>query len=1350
MATTDSIPPEHDLKGQRRRPFSTWVKKLTNFKSSDGERQKRQKKRSHKKNNPYPESGQVGNGVTNGTSACTFTTSQTGTTSTSVNQSARTSREDQAPPTIGGRSLAGTVLTDHEASHSLMAPSHRASSVAGTSRTVGCGVESRRGEDSTFSSPAPSVRSLTTTLTTIQSMAPNAGQAHHHAAHNQGNTQSIQFSQPFPSTGAPASAIPAHLAPSGNPTTYTSATANNLLTDNASILTLASSSKRRRRRSLDTDASVRALAPSSLWGGSRESLPLSVLSANIDPMGMPPTPERTSIYSATGVGPAISGDRNSYYAKQGDAASVRSGLLGHGRAESSSSHSGARQAPVAPQLQGVPPSSSRRGPSSPIQDNPEGFKMAISWKSFDFFDVAQITIADDEARQLFEGNEISSVCAGSDSLFLGSFDGYVSIINKSWKIVKRFQAYEAGSITHMRQVEGTSLLLTVAEDMSSEPVLKVWALDKLVKKTNTPTCLSTVMINNNRRQFPISAFAATEDLTQIAVGFTNGAVTVIRGELVHDLGTKQRIVFESEEPVTGVELAWDATQKLTTLFVSTTSRIIKLGLSKKGHGLPPKTVEDAGCAVGCMTRDQNTDGVIIARDDAIYTYTQDGRGPPKAYESPKSKIDVYHEYVALACPPASSTAKDSEAMRRRFGSTTTNSLFNASSFVLLDMDLRVIGHTETLMSPVGHFIDIWDDFYTILQDGKIYRYHEKSLQQRLEMLYQRNMFPLAIELAQKSGMDNEQQSLIYRRFGDHLYQKADYDGAMVQYIRAIDSTEPSQVIRKYLDTQRIHNLIQYLEQLHESRKATADHTTLLLNCYAKLKDINKLENFIKSPGDLKFDLDTAIAMCRQGGYYEQAAYLAKKHGETDLVVDILIEDSKNYAEALDYIWRQDPGIYARVLIENCPQDATKLFVDYYTGNYRPRRTVTVQNEIDTPASGGFAAGAASAVQNLSNLLPLPYMNTSSVASPGTVGNTRAVVSDGTIIIDSDDIPAPKYTPPPPRTAFSSFIDHADEFIIFLEACLEEKDLKSSDRTDLYTTLFEMYLYKAGEKKGQDHKEEWEAKAKKLIEGEHVPMESSNVLLLSHLADFHDGTVLVKEQAKLLFDIFRSYTSAKDTRGAMKALRKYGPEEPQLYPAALAYLTSDPKVLEEAGPDELANILNKIDKDGLMAPLQVIQTLVGQSSGGGVATMGMIKPYLHETITRERKEIASNRNRINTLRGDTEKRREELADLGSKPAVFQATWCSDCSQRLDLPAVHFLCKHSFHQRCVRNSGNDGDAECPKCASENDMIRKMREGQRERAGKHELFKGDLENSDDRFSTLAEWFSRGVMDGQSAEQI
>lgn len=112
-------------------------------------------------------------------------------------------------------------------------------------------------------------------------------------------------------------------------------------------------------------------------------------------------------------------------------------------------------------------------------------------------------------------------------------------------------------------------------------------------------------------------------------------------------------------------------------------------------------------------------------------------------------------------------------------------------------------------------------------------------------------------------------------------------------------------IVQFLDTQRIHNLIEYLEELHDHEKATADHTTLLLNCYAKLKDTSKLDSFIKAPGELKFDLETAIAMCRQGGYFEQAAYLATKHGENDMVVDILIEDSQKYAEALEFISRLD-------------------------------------------------------------------------------------------------------------------------------------------------------------------------------------------------------------------------------------------------------------------------------------------------------------------------------------------------------------------------------------------------------------------------------------------------------------
>lgn len=970
------------------------------------------------------------------------------------------------------------------------------------------------------------------------------------------------------------------------------------------------------------------------------------------------------------------------------------------------------------------------------------------WKAFDFFEVTQVKLGDDETRSFFENNKISSVCSGSDSLFL-SLDGYVRIIGPSWKVVRGFQAYETGIITHMRQVEGTSLLVTISEDLGNEPVLKVWALDKPVKKTGLPTCLST--LNIHQKNFPISAFTATDDLSQLAIGFANGAVSVIRGDLIHDRGAKQRVVYESDEPITGMEFIGDS--KLTTLFVATTARLLKLVVSGKGQGQTPKTVEDAGCAVGCMTVNKRSGNIIVARDDAVRYYNQDGMVGYFANDSNTTLASTHQDYVALVSPPSSFQDEDSDNLRRRLGGPTSESLFNVSTFTMIDPELHIIAHNESLISKIQAIFQVWGDLFILSQDGKINRYHEKPLQQRLGLLYQRNLFVLAIKMAQNSGMDAEQQNVMFRKYGDHLYQRGDYDGAMSQYIKAIDNTEPSQVIRKFLDTQRIHNLIEYLEELHEHHKATADHTTLLLNCYAKLKDVEKLEKFIKSEDDLKFDLETAITMCRQGGYYEQAAYLATKHGESDLVIDILIEDSKNYKDALDFIWHLDveaayPALmkYARVLLEHCSEETTHMFIDYFTGKYRPRlHVVPAEQDQSAAASGALGGLAAGAVQNLTSLLPLPYMNTSAIASPPTQGNVPGSINDAQAVLDVDALAeASKYTPPAPRTAFSSFIDHPDEFIIFLEACLKEESFKDSDKSDLYTTLFEMYLRKASEKKGEQ-REEWELKAKQLISGRDLPIENSNVLLLSHLSDFGDGTRLVKEQSGLLFDIFRSYTSAKDTRGAIKALRKYGPKEPQLYPAALAYLTSDSKILDDAGADELAKVLRRIDQDGLMAPLQVMQTL----GANAVTTMGMIKPYLEETISRERKQMALNRQQITSFRRETDQNRAELAELGSKPAVFQAQRCRGCGGAVELPAVHFLCKHSFHQRCLKHTPDGQEPECPVCAPTNMAVKAMKRRQEESAERHDLFKVALAKGkgDERFKTVAEWFGHGIMNGGGA---
>jgi len=288
----------------------------------------------------------------------------------------------------------------------------------------------------------------------------------------------------------------------------------------------------------------------------------------------------------------------------------------------------------------------------------------------------------------------------------------------------------------------------------------------------------------------ISAFTALSDLSQVAVGFANGSVTIIRGDLIHDRGARQRIVFESEEPITGL-----ATQDglTTALYISTTNRILTLIISGRGQGQPARVLEDTGCGLGCMTMDKDSSDILIAREDAVYTYGSRGRGPSYAFESPKNSINIFKDYIALVCPPrAGSTKPDSLNMSM----SQTDELFNTTTFTLLDTDLKFISHSESLSSSVKYIFTEWGSLFLLTTDGKIYRYREKSLQQKLEILYQRNLYILAINLAQKTDVDSMQQNAIYRKYGDFLYQKGDYDTAMQQYLRAIDNTEPSQVIRK--------------------------------------------------------------------------------------------------------------------------------------------------------------------------------------------------------------------------------------------------------------------------------------------------------------------------------------------------------------------------------------------------------------------------------------------------------------------------------------------------------------------------------------------------------------------------
>ena len=197
--------------------------------------------------------------------------------------------------------------------------------------------------------------------------------------------------------------------------------------------------------------------------------------------------------------------------------------------------------------------------------------------------------------------------------------------------------------------------------------------------------------------------------------------------------------------------------------------------------------------------------------------------------------------------------------------------------------------------------------------------------------------------------------------------------------------------------------------------------------------------------------------------------------------------------------------YARVLLTHCPNETTELFKVYYTGQYRPRTAVEPPPEPQ--------AQAHSTVQSLANFLPLRYV------TGGAGTQVRAPATETAPAEDerTENLP-PQYEVPKPRTAFSAFVDHPQHFINFLETLVQQPELKQEAKVDLFTTLFEMYLDAAKSTKDAVQKQEWEGKAKQLIEGKDVS--SSKILWFSL-------TNILRSQSLLrMYFFFQTYQTSE--------------------------------------------------------------------------------------------------------------------------------------------------------------------------------------------------------------------------------
>ncbi|KAJ3178282.1 Vacuolar protein sorting-associated protein 11 [Irineochytrium annulatum] len=1026
---------------------------------------------------------------------------------------------------------------------------------------------------------------------------------------------------------------------------------------------------------------------------------------------------------------------------------------------------------------------------------------AAPWRQFTFFDKEPVVDADDNAKPpaWLQNMDITASTGGRGSLFFGDSKGNVLLINHRLSTVFTFAAHP-GPVTHMKMMKHRNILLTIGEDELGIPVVKVWNLDKMDKAAQAPVLSRSSKIQHNNKVFPVTALAVLENMSQVAVGLENGVVLLIRGDISRDRFTKTKVVHESSELVTGLGFYEDS--KSTILYVVTLAKVLLCNTSSKEV---TTTLEEHGAELKCsLATPQNENQLIcVGRKEAVYFYVT----PEDFNRLPDEKVSLswFKNYlvivsyepakVAARAPfseitggPAAAAARAAvEAYENGSGETvrlgTVLTLYDLKSKFIAysgsfgggewdESDFGIPGQVGRVKPPVPIkcVTSEWGQLFVTTIDNRMYRLEEKDLATKLDLLFRKNMYTLALSMVTASlgaisGLEDSKTIAeasstsasteydhstlieIHKRYGDYLYAKGDYDAAMVQYIHTLHSLEPSYVIRKFLDAQRIHNLTSYLQSLHDAGLANEDHTTLLINCYTKLKDMARLDVFIKggavatsgAASAASFDVETAMRVCRQAGYHEHALWLAKRFSRHEGCLMILVEDLKRFREAVEYVSSlqardQEEMMkgYGHVLVTEMPEMMTEVLVKLCTVPAVPARPKTSHGteEEDEPVgvmaslsslasrpSVATPAGIAGRISNPESFLHL-YVNRPDWCvrflekvlevrwgvSTGVKGKSaahhhaNAAPVEGQVFQESLKISCNTLLElllgPTASTLLQSSKDfQSEETVGDKTPTLARANAKSSQ---MRKVLEESLL-------GSQY--EREAKTLNLLRHPKAKYDLDQALIFCYLNKFKDGILYLYEKMNRHNDIMRYHMETADYAEIIETCKKFGDTDPSLWPQALSYFAE--RGAGSGAMDtqrELTEVLDAIDQRNLLPPLKVIEIL----SKNTAVTVGTVRNYIVRRMSAERQAIIEAKKLVASYKDETERMRAQIDEMRGSAIVFQASKCSLCSQALELPTVHFMCKHSYHARCLGEGGlgpSREERECPRCAPEHRMVMEM---------------------------------------------
>ncbi|VDN00992.1 unnamed protein product [Thelazia callipaeda] len=106
--------------------------------------------------------------------------------------------------------------------------------------------------------------------------------------------------------------------------------------------------------------------------------------------------------------------------------------------------------------------------------------------------------------------------------------------------------------------------------------------------------------------------------------------------------------------------------------------------------------------------------------------------------------------------------------------------------------------------------------------------------------------------------------------------------------------------------------------------------------------------------------------------------------------------------------------------------------------------------------------------------------------------------------------------------------------------------------------------------------------------------------------------------------------------------------------------------------------------------------------------------------------------------------EQIDNINYKVQIFQMNKCSACDTSLQLPAIHFLCKHSYHAHCLESYSEKADR-CPACTQDTFIERFENDSEKDFSSfsAYAQFRNEINESVDCMALISSYIGNGIFD-------